>query len=360
MEKIINKTKLFILPCNENNFRPRFLDGRILLYLTLLLVMLKFVSLFFFTFIHRTPYFADISKGALIQMTNEERGRMGLGPLSEDPRLTEAAKMKAKDMLQRDYFSHWSPDGTSPWYWVSLAGYNYQYAGENLAIGFLDAKDVHKAWIASPDHKNNILGANYSDIGIAIEEGDFYGQKTFLVVQVFGSKSDFVTSQAITPTMDESSNKDPSEDLIQEEFFAELSTENQTSGTLSEGESSEDSIEQEVIGDLSDEDSDPIKESAVLGVESIISSGNDLEISKTKQAVFNFFMLRYDDMIRQMIFYIMLFLGFVLSINVLVRFDIQHPDLVFKGLAFLILFFVFDFLDQTTLIGILTGAPWIG
>jgi hypothetical protein len=61
-----------------------------------------------------------------------------------------------------------------------------------------------------------------------------------------------------------------------------------------------------------------------------------------------------------MIFYIMLFLGFVLSINVLVRFDIQHPDLVFKGLAFLILFFVFDFLDQTTLIGILTGAPWIG
>ena len=61
--------------------------------------------------------------------------------------------MKAQDMATLGYFAHVSPDGKTPWYWIEKVGYDYQYAGENLAINFSDSKDVTNAWMASPLHK---------------------------------------------------------------------------------------------------------------------------------------------------------------------------------------------------------------
>ncbi|MFA0783493.1 CAP domain-containing protein, partial [Fervidibacter sacchari] len=88
---------------------------------------------------------------------NAERRERKLPPLSENPILNQSAYLKAKDILDKDYFSHFSPDGLSPWYWFKLSGYDYQFAGENLAIGFLDSKEVHDALMSSPTHKQNIL-----------------------------------------------------------------------------------------------------------------------------------------------------------------------------------------------------------
>lgn len=331
-KRLIKKAIIFVFPCEENEYKPQVLSGNLLFYLAIGFLALKIIGISLFVFIPKTSYFADISKGTLIQMTNEERGRMGLCPLSEDPQLTIAAEMKANDMLQRGYFAHWSPDGVSPWYWFGQSGYNYQYAGENLAIGFLDAKDVHREWLASPDHRSNILGANYRDIGIAIKEGDFYGQKTYLVVQVFGSKNNIVTTKPLeeSPLITE----EPS--LIVKEETVEV--------TLPIIEEKTEVITEEV---------------PVLGVETEISSAQEMENSPIKQSLVNFFAISYDGLIKKIMLYTMILLGLVLIINALANIEVQQPTLIFKGLAFLIIFFVFDYMDQATLIKIFSELPQI-
>jgi hypothetical protein len=95
--------------------------------------------------------------------------------------------MKATDMFAKDYWAHVSPDGTTPWVWIRKAGYNYLYAGENLARGFDTSASVVNAWMNSPEHRANLLSSNYTDIGFAVQSGTLTGTETTLVVQEFGS-----------------------------------------------------------------------------------------------------------------------------------------------------------------------------
>jgi len=90
-------------------------------------------------------------------------------------------------MAKNGYFAHTSPDGKTPWYWLEQVGYNYQYAGENLAINFSDSKDVTDAWMASPAHRANIVKGNYTDIGTGVATGLYQGQQTVFVVQDYAN-----------------------------------------------------------------------------------------------------------------------------------------------------------------------------
>jgi cytochrome c oxidase subunit IV len=90
-------------------------------------------------------------------------------------------------MLANGYFAHSSPTGITPWYWFKNVGYSYKAAGENLAVGFIDSKEVVDAWIDSPSHRANLFSSNFQEIGIAVLTGEFNGQETTLVVQSFGS-----------------------------------------------------------------------------------------------------------------------------------------------------------------------------
>ncbi len=68
--------------------------------------------------------------------------------LAVNPVLERAAQAKADDMAAKSYFSHNSPDGVTPWFWLNQAGYVFTYAGENLAANFSDSIDVEKlGWI---------------------------------------------------------------------------------------------------------------------------------------------------------------------------------------------------------------------
>lgn len=133
-------------------------------------------------------YAAFIKPEEVVRLTNIEREANGLGTVSLDPKLSEAAAQKAADMVARDYWAHVSPIGTQPWSFVTGAGYSYRYAGENLARDFSDATSVVKAWMASPSHRENLLNPRYQDIGIAVIDGKLGGHETTLVVQIFGSK----------------------------------------------------------------------------------------------------------------------------------------------------------------------------
>jgi len=143
-----------------------------------------FLSLVLFNFSYAR---ADYSAGTLVSMTNSSRAREGLGELSVNSQLTSAAYAKAQDMLANQYFAHTSPQGKTPWDFIKGAGYDYAYAGENLAIGYTDSSELFNAWMASATHRQNILNPNFREIGIAVISGTYEGAETILVAQEFGA-----------------------------------------------------------------------------------------------------------------------------------------------------------------------------
>ena len=132
---------------------------------------------------------ATVSTGTVISLTNSARSSAGLSSLSSNSQLAAAAAAKAADMFQNQYFAHTSPQGKDPWYFINNAGYDFIYAGENLAIGYSDSAEVHSAWMNSPTHRANILNPNYREIGVAQVSGEYEGAQTTIVVQEFGSMS---------------------------------------------------------------------------------------------------------------------------------------------------------------------------
>jgi uncharacterized protein YkwD len=129
----------------------------------------------------------DISTQKLFMLTNEIRAQQGLTQLQENVQLDEAAKKKASHMFQKDYWSHFAPDGTSPWDFIKQSGYQYEFAGENLAKNFLFSNNVVDAWMNSPTHKENIVRKEYTQVGYAVVNGVLNGEETTLVVQMFGT-----------------------------------------------------------------------------------------------------------------------------------------------------------------------------
>lgn len=113
--------------------------------------------------------------------------------------LSAAAQLKANDMAAKGYFAHVSPDGKTPWYWIDKVGYSYDYAGENLAVNFIDSADVSNAWMASPTHRANILNPVFKEVGTATAVGTYKGRNAIFVVQLFGTPTGKVT--AVKPSI---------------------------------------------------------------------------------------------------------------------------------------------------------------
>ena len=130
---------------------------------------------------------SEISPKNVIKYVNEARQEAGLDELATSDKLTTIAKQKANDMVEHKYFAHTSPAGLTPWYWFDKNGYDYKYAGENLAINFKTAETEQKAWMDSPTHRRNILNASFNEIGVAVVAGEVNGQLGIIAVQEFGS-----------------------------------------------------------------------------------------------------------------------------------------------------------------------------
>jgi hypothetical protein len=130
---------------------------------------------------------SSITAEELVNLTNNQRTAAGLAPLNLNQTLVQAAALKGGDMLAKNYWAHNSPTGATPWSFIKQAGYSYIYAGENLARDFMDTGSVVSAWMNSATHRENILSSRYQEIGIAVVHGNFQGQDTTLVVQMFGT-----------------------------------------------------------------------------------------------------------------------------------------------------------------------------
>lgn len=197
---ILARIKHYLIPQESNNYRARVLHNQsISTFAILFLVFQLSISTIILVKPKVLGYAAQISPTRVVELTNQERAKVGAGPVTLNSLLVEAATRKAGDMFAFDYWAHVSPSGREPWAFFREVGYNYIYAGENLARDFSSPEAAVSAWMASPSHKENLLNPKYKEIGIAVVDGTLGGIETTLVVQLFGSRSQ-ATAQKVVPT----------------------------------------------------------------------------------------------------------------------------------------------------------------
>jgi uncharacterized protein YkwD len=108
-------------------------------------------------------------------MSDFARERAGLASFGEAESLDRSARDKAADILRCNSFSHYAC-GREVTYWMVRVGYipaQCWRAGENIAWGSGargDVRSIFRAWIHSPEHRENILGP-YSELGVGLAVG---------------------------------------------------------------------------------------------------------------------------------------------------------------------------------------------
>lgn len=175
------------LPHPEENRRATLLLNKSIFAYCLLIISVSLVFRLLPTYLPGIlGYASNISSGELLSQTNKKRAEAGLSTLNTNDRLAQAAQKKGQHMFKKGYWAHIAPDGTEPWDFILGEGYDYVYAGENLAKNFSNSKDVVHAWMNSPSHKQNLMNKNYTEVGYAVVNGVLNGFETTIVVQMFG------------------------------------------------------------------------------------------------------------------------------------------------------------------------------
>lgn len=141
-------------------------------------------------------------------LTNDERGKVGLSSLEWNPDLNRIAGEHSQDMASRGYFSHTSPEGYDSiercrqarfpirkipaggdWYTLGCVQNYYLGCAENIfrcslvkgqwyaggalsGLGYYTEEEIAslavQGWMGSPGHKENILGAYWESEGIGV------------------------------------------------------------------------------------------------------------------------------------------------------------------------------------------------
>jgi len=190
LEKYWDGVGQFILkltyPHEHNDHQPWILRSHGLLLFLIILIFTQALANLASQSDRVLGFASNIAVSEIVNLTNQERTSGGLPALQTNTSLNNAAAQKAAHMFEQDYWAHFAPDGTSPWYFFNLVSYKYTWAGENLARDFATSSGVVTAWMESSGHKANILNNNFSEIGVAVVNGNLGGEDTTLVVQLFG------------------------------------------------------------------------------------------------------------------------------------------------------------------------------
>lgn len=186
--KLQKQISNYLIPQVDNEFQPHSLRTRSVFWIFITILILEnFFFLLAYYLIPSSDFLASLISTSIVQYTNQYRLTSNAPQLTINPLLNEAARLKAEDMAQRGYFSHNSPDNITPWEWLKKVGYDYLYAGENLALNFTDSQEVVEAWLNSESHRQNLLNPNFKEIGIGIAKGTYKNQPAIFIVQFFGT-----------------------------------------------------------------------------------------------------------------------------------------------------------------------------
>ena len=116
----------------------------------------------------------------VMRLVNQIRKQNGLKELETDWQLSRVARYKSEDMKKNNYFSHTSPTYGSPFDMMKKFGISYKGAGENIAKGQKTPQAVVNAWMNSAGHRENILKASYTHIGVGYVENGHYWTQMFI------------------------------------------------------------------------------------------------------------------------------------------------------------------------------------
>jgi len=131
-----------------------------------------------------TPAGLGRVEAEVLELTNRERAKAGLGALAPDGPLAHAARAYCVDMAARAFYSHTSPEGTQPWDRAAAAGASKRSIGENIACGQRSPAEVVDGWMNSPGHRANILKADFTHLGVGFAGG---GPSGTYWTQLFGA-----------------------------------------------------------------------------------------------------------------------------------------------------------------------------
>jgi uncharacterized protein YkwD len=109
-------------------------------------------------------------RAAVVCLVNAQREARGLPAFVVDPRLNESAQRWTDHLVATDQFLHGDFAGR-----IGATGYDWSWAGENLATGFPTPRSVVTAWMASADHCRNILSPDYANVGTGLVAKDVPG-----------------------------------------------------------------------------------------------------------------------------------------------------------------------------------------
>jgi len=122
----------------------------------------------------------------LLKLTNLERQKRGIAPLTLSSQLSKAAQLHAIDMAKNNYFSHTGRNGSSISDRAKANGYKYSRLGENIAAGRSTADGTIKQWMNSAGHRANILNPKFTEIGFGYANIPNSNYQHYWV-QVFGT-----------------------------------------------------------------------------------------------------------------------------------------------------------------------------
>ncbi len=371
--------KDYFIPGDHNNNRPRILRPKQLLGIAILLILFKvFVASYIFVVYQREAEMSEDIINQVFVLVNEERSKNELNSLNFNNALNESALAKGNDMITNNYFSHTSLDGRKPWDFVDRNKYQYVLIGENLAMNFITASGAHLALMASPSHQKNILNSKYTDIGLAVVNGEINGKNTNILIQLFGArtstdvqvnkveaqkdtsvKENVVSSDSLINNINNNLNNDSDKVVVRSEPDKVVSEKldvkeiNKNIGGEVDFESTDnfDTNEQlqpynfelfgsEIADDLnmnitnSWEDFDQIEQIEEVPVP--ITSVNDSKINKTYKFI----------QISKIIYIVCLIILIIaLIINIFVRITVQHKSVIIQALLLIVLIIALLLLD---------------
>lgn len=148
-----------------------------------------------------TPAAAPFDPAALtalmLDLINADRAAANLSPVAWDETAAAAGLAHAADMVARDYFSHWNPDGLGPDHRYSAAGgrhtsmenlHAFSYTFEDGRAAPIDdwaaiIRNAQTGLMQSPGHRANILDPAHTHVGIGMAYNPTTGQ--FRLAQEF-------------------------------------------------------------------------------------------------------------------------------------------------------------------------------
>lgn len=181
----------FFIPNERNNFHPRSLKIPRLAFYAIAATVIK--AILFFALVSLpidawlTPDVNYEQSQKIINLTNKVRISLGIRKLEHNSTLDQAAIAKSQDMLIGQYFAHVSPAKKALNHWLEMFRYNFEAAGENLAMGFNDGSEVVDAWSKSKSHYANMIDKDFAEIGVGVVSGMYHEYDTTFVTQMFGT-----------------------------------------------------------------------------------------------------------------------------------------------------------------------------